>query len=172
MQAAGASPRLAANDAAPSNVSPALLVLPRVYLGTIFLVAAFAKLTAPPGFATALTGYLHAVALVQGFPWYREVVRAVILPHVALFAVLVTIGEVFVGVAMLLGIATRPASALAIFLLLNYLCSKGMPMWAPASNDTADIVLALVVGIGSAGRVYGLDGLLSQRVSGFVQRFF
>ena len=165
MQAAGTSPRLAANDAALSNVSRTLLVLPRVYLGMIFLVAVFAKLTAPPGFATVLTGYLHAVALVQGFPWYQEVVRSVILPHASLFAALVTVGEVFVGVGMLFGIATRAAAAVAIFLLLNYLCSKGMPMWAPASNDTADIILALTVGLGNAGLVYGLDGLINARLA-------
>lgn len=170
MQAAGTSPRLAANDAASSNISRTLLVLPRVYLGLMFLLAAVAKLAAPPGFAKVLAGYLHAVALVQGFPWYQEVVRTLILPHVALFAALVTIGELFVGVAMLLGIATRPASAVAIFLLLNYLCSKGMPMWAPASNDTADIILALTVGIGSAGRVYGLDGFISARLAQRSQR--
>ncbi len=35
--------------------------------------------------------------------------------------------------------------AIAIALLANYAAAKGLAPWSPASNDTADIVLALVV---------------------------
>ena len=147
------------------------MVLPRVYLGIIFLVSAYFKIAAPAGFPKVLAGFLNNVALAQGYPWYRDVVRVFVLPHVAFFAVLVTAGEVFVGIAMLLGIATRLGSVVAIVLLLNYLCAKGLPIWSPASNDTADIVMALTVGIGSAGRTYGFDRIIARRLPRGAARF-
>jgi cysteine synthase len=41
--------------------------------------------------------------------------------------------------------------------------AKGMTPWSPASNDAADIVLAIVVGFGAAGRLWGVDAVLQQR---------
>jgi hypothetical protein len=41
--------------------------------------------------------------------------------------------------------------------------AKGMTFWSPASNDAADIVLAILVGVGAAGRVWGLDAVLKRR---------
>ena len=87
----------------------------------------------------------------DGFPWYQWVVGTIVLPHVTIFAALVTIAELFVGVTMLSGRFTRAGATVAIFLLVNYLCAKGMYPWYPASNDAADIVLALVVLYGRTG---------------------
>jgi uncharacterized membrane protein YphA (DoxX/SURF4 family) len=64
---------------------------------------------------------------------------------------------------MLFGLATRAGAVVAIFLLLNYLFAKGLPFWSPGSNDMADIVLALVVLFGAAGRFGGIDGSLHER---------
>ena len=144
-------------------VPGALLVLPRLYLGLVFAVAAWAKLSAPQGFPLVLSGFLSNVALSNGFGWYRPLVASVILPHVEVFAVLVLAAELFVAIGMLLGLLTRVAAVVAIVLLLNYACAKGLPLWSPASNDAADIVLAIVVLIGSAGRSVGLDARLARR---------
>lgn len=122
----------------------------------------YAKLTSG-AFSTILAGFLNAVALQQGFPWYRAFVSSVVLPHASLFAALVVLAELYVATAMLLGLTTRLAGAVAILLLVNYLCAKGMTPWSPASNDSADIVLSLVVAIGAAGRTFGLDVYLSKR---------
>ena len=142
-----------------------LLVIPRLYLGTIFLVAAVSKITAPGGFEKALPRFLQVVALTHAPQWYQAFVQNVVMPHAGLFAALVIAGELCVGIAMLLGIGTRFASVIAVVLLANYLTAKGMPIWAPASNDAADIVLALLVGAGAAGHVYGFDGLIQSRLA-------
>ena len=113
-------------ELAPSPYRTAA-ILPRLYLGVIFAVAAYAKIFAPAGFAKSLAGFLNAVALTSGFGWYQELVRTVILPHIAFFAVLVTLCEAFVAVTMLLGFLTRAGAVVAICLLLNYLCAKGLP---------------------------------------------
>lgn len=144
-----------------------LLVLPRLYLGVVFAVAVYAKLTAPGGFQKTLAGFLGGFVMQSGFAWYKAFVSAVVLPHVDIFAYLVMAGELTVAVCMLLGIATRAAALVAMLLLANYLCGKGLPVWAPASNDTADIVLAIVVFVGAAGRTLGFDRVLHERFPKF-----
>ena|SRR5579862_8301881 len=139
-----------------------MLVLPRLYLGTIFAVSAFTKITSP-NFAATLVGFLNAMAMNSGFPWYRSFLASIVIPHAGVFATLVTAGETYVAVAMLLGVTTRVAAGVAILLLANYLCAKGMLPWMPASNDAADIVLSIVVMAGAAGRTYGVDRWLHER---------
>jgi len=52
--------------------------------------------------------------------WYRDFLQTTVLPHAEVFATLQTIGEVVVGVGLLLGIMTRLAAAVGLFLALNY----------------------------------------------------
>lgn len=129
----------------------------------IFTVAAFGKLTSRSDFADVLGSFSNNVALKTGYGWYAAFVRHVVLPNVHVFATLVIAGESFVAVSMLFGLFTRAGAVVAIFLLANYACGKGFALWSPASNDVADIVLALVVLFGAAGRVGGIDKSLHER---------
>ncbi len=138
------------------------MVLPRVYLGVIFLYAAYAKMTVPVGFPTALRGFLNAVALPNAFPWYKPILTGLVLSHTDLFGPLIIVGETLAGIGLLLGLGTRAAAIIAIFLNLNYLFAKGMPPWAPASNDAPDIIIALTLIATSAGLYYGLDGVFAR----------
>jgi hypothetical protein len=63
---------------------------------------------------------------------------------------------------MLLGLTTRLASVVSIFLLLNYLFAKPSVIGIPGI-DTADIVLSIVVLVTAAGRVFGIDHFLHRR---------
>ena len=139
------------------------LVIPRVYLGIIFLYAAYSKLTVPVGFPVALRGFLNAVALPNAYPWYKPFIQGVVLPHLSLFATLIIAGELVAGITLLLGIATRAGAIVAIVLNCNYLMAKGLPPWAPSSNDAADIILAVTVLLCAAGQYYGLDAILTKR---------
>jgi thiosulfate dehydrogenase (quinone) large subunit len=144
-------------------LSRSILVLPRLFLGVIFARAAYGKFTAPaPGFKVILGGFLQQL-LPHASPLYQSFAHAVVLPNLGLVAILVMTGELFVAVGMLFGITTRLASVVAVCLLLNYMLAKGMNLWTPASNDAADIILAIIVGIGAAGRVWGLDRILAER---------
>ncbi len=99
-------------------------------------------------------------------PWYKPFIQGVVVPHISLFATLIIAGELVAGVTLLLGIATRAGAIIAIALNCNYLMAKGLPPWAPASNDAADIILAVTVLLCSAGRYYGLDAILAKRGPG------
>ncbi len=139
-----------------------ILVVPRLFLGLIFAVAVHGKLAAPAPFKIILGGFLTQV-LPSASSLYRSFAHAIVLPNLGLVASLVIAGELYVALAMLFGATTRLASVVAALLLVNYMLAKGMNLWTPASNDAADIILAVVVCIGAAGRVAGIDRFLAAR---------
>lgn len=141
----------------------ALLVLLRVYLGLVFLLAAWPKLTAEGSFQPRLEGFLRNVAIESAHGFYRGFLESVVLPNAAVFTPLIVYGELLVGLALLAGIATRLAAGMAMFFLLNYMLAKGMWFWTPASNDAAMFFIALVLMLGAAGRSFGVDRLLHER---------
>jgi hypothetical protein len=60
-------------------LSRSILVLPRLFLGVIFLVAVYPKLTMPPpGFSAALAGFLQHM-LPNAHPLYQSFVAILLL---------------------------------------------------------------------------------------------
>lgn len=158
-----AEPPRGVDARAAGRVSRALLVPLRLYLGVVFLLAVWPKLTAQGGFRPRMVGFLENVALVNAHGFYRAFVESVVLPRAGLFAFLVVLGEILVALALLTGTATRFAAAVAMFLVLNYMFAKGMWFWTPASNDAAFFFIGLVLLLGAAGRSFGVDVLLHRR---------
>lgn len=139
----------------------AALVILRIYLGMVFVLAALPKLQ--EDFTPALVSFLQNVALVKGHPFYRDFAQQVVLPNASFFAALVTWGELLVGIALILGLMTRLASAAGLLLAINYLFAKGAWFWTPSSNDAAFLAIFLALLIGAAGRTFGLDAYLARR---------
>ncbi len=145
------------------RIRRALLVPLRLYLGVVFLMAVWPKLTGAGGFRPRMVGFLENVALENGHPFYVAVLESTVLPHPEPFASLVVLGEALLALALLSGTATRLAAGAAMFLVLNYMFAKGMWFWVPASNDAAFFFIALVLLLGSGGRSLGVDSLLHDR---------
>jgi thiosulfate dehydrogenase [quinone] large subunit len=139
----------------------AALVLLRIYLGVVFLLAALPKLSRD--FTPALVGFLEEVALTKGHPFYHEFVRQVAMPNAAVFAWLVTWGELAVGVLLILGLLTRLSAMVALLLALNYMLAKGAWFWTASSTDAAFAVISLALMVGAAGRTLGVDSFLARR---------
>ncbi len=137
------------------------LVLLRLQLGVVLLVAGIPKVRGD--FTPRLIDFLQNVALERGHVFYQEFVRAVVLPHAAVFAALVSWGEVLAGAALVVGLATRFVAAGAFLLVLNYMLAKGAWPWTPSSNDAAYAAIALALLIGAAGRTLGVDEFLAKR---------
>jgi uncharacterized membrane protein YphA (DoxX/SURF4 family) len=133
-----------------------VLVFARLGLGTSFLFSDHGS--GAPGELARFLGY----AQHNGYGWYADLVRAVVVPHIAAFETLVLVGELYVGLALILGLTTRLACAVAMFLVVNYLCAKGAMPWRPGI-DQSDFVLAVVVLVTGAGRYFGLDRVLRAR---------
>lgn len=144
----------------------AVLAMLRVYVGIVFLIAVTPKLMAQPSFTPRLVGFLQHVAMTNGHPFYQQFVSSVVLPHAAVFATLVECLELFVGLALVTGTATRLAALCAMFLTCNYMLAKGMWFWAPASNDAAFFFISLALLLSAAGRTFGVDRRLAERWPG------
>ena len=147
-------------------IQRALLVPLRIYLGVVFLVAAWPKLGAEGGFQPRLEGFVRNVGLENAHEFYRPVLEGLVLPNAGAFTLLVVFGELLIGLALLTGTATRLAAAAAMFLVLNYMLTKGAWFWTPSSNDAAFFFIGLVLILGAAGRVWGLDRRLQERYPG------
>jgi uncharacterized membrane protein YphA (DoxX/SURF4 family) len=144
--------------------APAWVVVPlRLYVGAAFLSAASNKVGSanwshwPEWMAGVVTGRLPDVT-----PLYRPFLTAVVAPHVTFFAPFVALTEIAVGVALLLGGATRLAAAVGILLTANYFLLDGVTV-VDVSNDAAFLVGLAILVVTAAGRVLGLDTFLSRR---------
>lgn len=113
---------------------------------------------------TAVTGYLNnALTLTGGdhpsvSQFYAWVIQNVMLPGAGIFTYLVAVGEVLVGVALLLGVFTRFAAAMA--LLMN------MAFFYAGTVSSLPYVLPLEIAIllvGAYAGYLGVDGLLLSR---------
>lgn len=133
-----------------------LLVLTRVVLGASFLFSDHGNAT-----PDELAGFL-AFARSHAFGWYASLLDAVVIPHAALVGNLIVVAEVAVGLALILGVATRLAAVTALWLLANYLCAKGRMPWYPGI-DASDILLSLILFFTAAGRIFGIDRFLHRQ---------
>jgi len=108
-----------------------LWIIPRLYVGWAWIKAGWGKLNNPAWVGskagTALSGFISgALAKTTGAhpdvqSWYAAFLQSTILPHVATWSFVVTLGEILVGIGLLLGAFTGIAAFFGIFMNMNYL---------------------------------------------------
>jgi uncharacterized membrane protein YphA (DoxX/SURF4 family) len=135
----------------------------RIYFGIIFAIAVYPKLTAGPAFVAQLGGFLTRFGLQSAPSFYQRILMNLVIPNISTVAVLVVAAECAIAIAMITGTGTRLAAVIAMFLLTNYMMTKGLWWWNPSSNDGAFFAIALVLAVCSAGRTFGIDSLLAKR---------
>lgn len=144
----------------PSLGNRSRLVLLRILVGLVWLGESSLKLNS----YYLGTGFGHEVAGVVGpgnpFPWYVWLIHHFVLNHAHLFALLKSLGELTIGLLLVLGFLTPLAAVGAIFLNLNFLLAAG---WTGTDHLFINLLLAgseaafLAYG---AGRTWGLDALM------------
>lgn len=138
------------------------IVLLRLYTGVFFAWHGIGKISRG-NFSDSLGGFLNR-SLESAFGFYRPFIEAVVLPNKALFASLVAYGELLLGVALILGLATRYAAFAGVFLMANFWFAKGGGVLAGSNDVVVWMVILLVLGLVPAGRIAGLDDGLSGRL--------
>jgi thiosulfate dehydrogenase (quinone) large subunit len=155
---------------ADTRLAP-LWTLMRLYVGYEWLMAGWGKLTNPAGVwvgekaGTALTGFLNGALKktggdhpdVQGF--YAWFVEHVALPNAALFSVLVTFGEIAVGLALIFGLLTGIAAFFGGFMSANFLLAGTV-----SSNPVLFILATLLVLGWRVAGYWGLDRWVLPRI--------
>ena len=137
------------------------IVLLRLYAGVFFTYHGFTKLT-NEGFSDRMAGFLQS-RLESSFGFYQGFIESVILPNKDLFGFLVSWGEFTMGIALVLGLATRYAAFAGVFMVANIWFAKGGGVLAGMTDDMPWLAILLVLGLIPAGRFCGLDNHLSDR---------
>jgi uncharacterized membrane protein YphA (DoxX/SURF4 family) len=145
------------------NVPRSLFAILRIYLGLILSITVLGKLTRDVPFSAEMLGFLRGVAARRASAPYLDFVQEVVIPHSTLFSYLVMTGEAVAAVLLLTGTMTRIGAAVAMLLFLNYMLAKGRMFWSADSQDAAVFFIGLVVFLGRAGRVWGVDAYLAKR---------
>ena len=153
-----------------SNTRAGLFWLPiRIFLGFEWAVAGWHKLTGTGWMdgGSSLLGYWQGAVKVpaQGsapitFDWYRSFLQFLIDNHAqGWFAVLIVIGELAVGVALLVGALVGIAAFFGVVMNMSYLLA--------GSTSVNPIMFALAIGLILGWKVaghYGVDRYLLPRL--------
>lgn len=137
------------------------IVLLRVYTGVFFLYHGFGKLRRDD-FADGLAGFVSG-NLENSFGFFRPFLESVVLPNKAVFGFLVSFGEFAVGLALILGFATRYAAVAGALMLASFWFTKGQGFFSGQNHDVIWVMIFIVLGGLHAGRVMGLDQRLAGR---------
>ena len=138
------------------------IVVLRLYAGVYFTYHGFSKFS-KEGFSDRMAGFLQS-RLESSFGFYQGIIESVILPNKDLFGFLVTWGELTMGIALILGLATRYAAFAGVFMVTNIWFAKGSGLLAGTNDDLPWLMILLVLGLIHAGRYCGLDNRLSDRL--------
>jgi thiosulfate dehydrogenase (quinone) large subunit len=139
----------------------------RISVGILFLVFGQYKVfgtqfTLHGGFQFWINKFLEDGA----YPFMVPVLRGFALPHATAIAFLVAYGELAIGLALVLGVLVRPASAFGLLYMLSLLFSANYPgahapLWQYFGASLDHSVLALcfaVFLIGDSVKVWSFGG--------------
>lgn len=147
-----------------SNSRAGLLWLPiRLFLGFAWIQSGWGKITEPAwtGGGAALRGYWErAVAIPEAparppitFEWYRDFLEILLANNAeGWFAWIVMLGELAVGIALIVGALTGIAAFFGAFMNMSFLLA--------GTASTNPVMFTLAIGVMLAWRVaghYGLD---------------
>ncbi|NND46636.1 MAG: DoxX family protein [Woeseiaceae bacterium] len=133
----------------------------RVYTGVFFLYYGFGKVR-NPNFADGLAGFVTG-RLEESAVFMRPFLESVVLPNNGVFAFLVAWGELAIGIALILGLATRWASIAGAIMVGAFWFTKGQGFLDAQNHDVIWFMIFIVLAAVHAGRVYGLDQHLASR---------
>jgi len=139
------------------------ITLLRVYTGVFFLYFGFGKIKRG-NFADGMEGFLN-MQLENTFGFFRPFVESVVLPNKGLFAFLVAWGELAIGVALIVGLATRWASVAGAIMVASFWFAKGQGILDAQNHDAIWFVIFVVLATVHAGRAHSVDQRLANRFS-------
>ncbi|MBN9653410.1 DoxX family membrane protein [Halobacillus sp. GSS1] len=139
-----------------SKIAATLLTVIRVYVGWKFLSAGWGKMFGPEPFDA--TGFLKgAVSKSSGEhpsvqQWYANFLESFAIPNVELFNFLVPVGEVLVGIGLIIGLFTRFSSLMGAFLNFSFLFAGTISV-----NPNLIIMEFIIIASGTNAGRFGVD---------------
>lgn len=137
------------------------ITLLRVYTGVFFAYHGSSKIKGG-AFADGLEGFV-ITKLGASFGIIRPFLESVVLPNKALFAIMVSWGELLIGLALIVGLATRYASIAGAVMVMAFWFTKGQGFLDGQNHDVIWFVIFVALAAVHAGRVHSLDSRLADR---------
>ncbi|HUX81057.1 MAG TPA: TQO small subunit DoxD [Candidatus Paceibacterota bacterium] len=142
-------------------LSAPLWMIVRIYLGWQWLSAGWEKVLNPAWFGStagaSLYGFVQGAMSKTGGAhpdvslWYATFLQQAILPHLVFWSNAIAVGELLVGLGLIVGLFTAAAAFFGFFMNLNYLFA--------GTVSINPVLLLLALGIMLAHRVAGQWGL-------------
>jgi thiosulfate dehydrogenase [quinone] large subunit len=133
----------------------------RVYTGAFFAYYGFGNIKRAD-FADSLEGFVSG-SLEVSFGIIRPFLESIVLPNKAVFAIMVSWGELLIGLALIVGLATRYASIAGAVMLAAFWFTKGQGFLDWQNHDAIWFMIFVVLATVHAGRFHSLDASLSDR---------
>lgn len=139
------------------------LAVLRVFTGGIWLIHAIPKFTQSDEFMPP-NGFI-VIYITKGLQStnpggiYHGFLANIVQPNLPIFAEMVRLGELMVGLSLVLGVLTRLGGLGGVLLTLNYMAARGglLSFDAWASLDAALLIMSLTNLVLPTGRVWGID---------------
>jgi uncharacterized membrane protein YphA (DoxX/SURF4 family) len=87
--------------------------------------------------------------------------------HPKIFGTLVTVGELVIGLSMLLGLLTRLSAFLGAVMLFSFAFGAGQGLMPPGNAVVMGAVFVTFV-LAPPGRAFGIDSMLRGRLPGWL----
>jgi uncharacterized membrane protein YphA (DoxX/SURF4 family) len=149
-----------ASFAGPSDAANGLALV-RVTIGAMFVWVFFENLGkggySPAGYAGLINYYIKNSHSPAAWKW----VMGLMSSHAAMAAPMQGAMEIAVGILLIIGLLTRPVAAVAFLFLASLWVSELGTSWI--WELLVPVVASLGLGVGRAGRAWGIDALLARR---------
>jgi len=133
----------------------------RIYVGYYLLAQGIRKYQRDFPKGDWIGRQIGDIGTLDIYPWYKNFLQNYVVPHSELFGYLVMLGEIAVGLCLLLGFLTRISACIGLFMLINYYLGPGMSRGgAPLAQQQTFIIALVLFVLANPGRTLGLDGLL------------
>ena len=151
-----------------SNIAAGILLVVRVYLGWLWLAAGWGKVTTEGGFdAAGFLGRAIENPVVKGgepvYSWYVSFLENFAVPNAELFSIMVSYGEVAVGLGLILGCLTTWAAFFGM--VMNFAFVLGGTISHSPTDIMAEIIIC-AAGV-NAGK-FGLDRWVMPYLKGLI----
>ena len=135
----------------------------RVLFGVILIIEGWSKLQGDWLHGTPLVTTLgNWLAADKPYGAFLPVVKLA-FAHPKIFGALVTIGELTIGLSLLLGVLTRISAALGALMLLAFVLGNGQGL-APPGNALLMAAVCVLFVFAPPGRFLGVDMFLRDRL--------
>lgn len=130
----------------------------RICIGAWFLYAVAGKLD--PGWVAKFPKVIANFASTTPLAFYAEFLNSVVAPSAQAFAALVIIGEIAVGLGLVLGLFTAPLALVGAFMNVNFLLAGAGLGTAVIGLNLTFIAIQIALAFAYAGTTWGLDSRL------------